>query len=284
MKKLINGYLNYYIYDTGEVYNDFTHKMLKGSIGENGYKYYRLSKDNKKIMFYAHRLVAEYFIPNPNNLKVVNHIDGNKLNNDINNLEWVNYSENTKKWHELKNNKSNSKYQKYDGDLVNEEWKIIPEVTNYKISTQGRVWNTKTNNILKPVITSGYYKVRLCQNGKTIDRMVHHLVYKIFNNDYNFTDNEVVDHIDGNKLNNNLNNLRKISLSENVLSALYKTKTNKTAKKVVQYDLNNNYIATYNSVREASRILNIDNSTISKVCRGNTAYKTCGGFIFKYIE
>jgi hypothetical protein len=73
--------------------------MLKGSIGEHGYKYYRLSKNGKKKMFYAHRLVAEHFLPNPNNLPVVNHIDGNKLNNSVTNLEWVSYSENTKKWH-----------------------------------------------------------------------------------------------------------------------------------------------------------------------------------------
>ena len=48
--------------------------------------------------------------------------------------------------------------------------------------------------------------------------------------------------------------------------------------------MNNNYIATYNSTREAGRILNLDSSTISKVCRGNTAYKSCGGFVFKYSE
>ena len=63
--------------------------MLAGSIGEHGYKYYRLSKNGKKKMFYAHRLVAETYIENPNNLPVVNHKDGNKLNAQLDNLELI---------------------------------------------------------------------------------------------------------------------------------------------------------------------------------------------------
>ena len=96
MKKQILNYENYEIDEDGNVYNVFSKKFLKGSVGENGYKYYRLSKNNHKKMFYAHRLVAEYFLSNPDNLPVVNHKDGNKLNNNINNLEWVSYSDNTK--------------------------------------------------------------------------------------------------------------------------------------------------------------------------------------------
>lgn len=61
MRKLIFGYSNYYVEDNGDVFNSITNKILKGSISENGYKYYRLSKDGKKKMFYAHRLVAEAF-------------------------------------------------------------------------------------------------------------------------------------------------------------------------------------------------------------------------------
>ena len=56
MKKKICD-LNYEIYDNGDVINLKTGKKLKGSISEHGYLYYRLSKDNKKSMFYAHRLV-----------------------------------------------------------------------------------------------------------------------------------------------------------------------------------------------------------------------------------
>ena len=75
MKKRIPNYENYIIYDTGELLNETTGKMLNGSIRLNGYKQYRLSKNNEKISFYAHRLVAEAFLPNPYNLPIVNHKD-----------------------------------------------------------------------------------------------------------------------------------------------------------------------------------------------------------------
>ena len=117
----IKDYLNYYIYDNGDVLNINTNKILSGSVGENGYKYFRLSQGGKKKMFYCHRLVAEAFIPNSKNLPVVNHKDGNKLNNNVENLEWVTYNENTEHFHkEIKKNTLNRKTEYYKEDLPNE--------------------------------------------------------------------------------------------------------------------------------------------------------------------
>lgn len=281
MRKQINGYNNYYIYDNGDVLNISTNKILKGSIGENGYKYYRLSKDNNKTMFYAHRLVAEHFLENPNFLPIVNHKDGNKLNNQLSNLEWVSCSENTKHAHDNNLIKQVSKREYYKEDLENEQWKKIYDY-NYSISTCGRVRNDNTLLLLKPSLVCGYYKVRLSKNGIVKDMIIHKLVYCIFHDMLNIPDGYVIDHINACKTDNRLNNLRLITLSENVKAALYDTKTNSSCKKVEQLTLTDKHIAYFNSVAEAARKLKLDSSTISKVCRGIN--KSHGGFHFKYIE
>lgn len=281
MRKQINGYNNYYIYDNGDVLNISTNKILKGSIGENGYKYYRLSKDNNKTMFYAHRLVAEHFLENPNLLPIVNHKDGNKLNNQLSNLEWVSYSENTKHAHDNNLIKQVSKREYYKEDLENEQWKKIYDY-NYSISTYGRVRNDNTLLLLKPSLACGYYKVRLSKDGIVKDMIIHNLVYCVFHDMLNIPDGYVIDHINACKTDNKLENLRLITLSENVKAALYDTKTNSSCKKVEQLTLTDKHIAYFNSVAEAARKLKLDSSTISKVCRGIN--KSHGGFHFKYIE
>lgn len=72
-----------------------TEKIMRLRPDKNfGYYYTNLSKNGKMKTHKAHRLVAEHFIPNPQNKYAVNHKDGNKANNTITNLEWVTQSEN----------------------------------------------------------------------------------------------------------------------------------------------------------------------------------------------
>ncbi len=71
-------------------------KLLKNILYGNSYYYVSLSKNGKVKRFKVNRLVAQAFIPNPKNKPQVNHIDGNKLNNKADNLEWCTQSENMK--------------------------------------------------------------------------------------------------------------------------------------------------------------------------------------------
>lgn len=62
--------------------------ICKPSIDTSGYKQIVLTKNKKRKSYKIHRLIAQAFIPNPNNLPQINHKDENKLNNDVSNLEW----------------------------------------------------------------------------------------------------------------------------------------------------------------------------------------------------
>ena len=87
----IIGHENYSVSNLGEVKNDSTGRILKQANHSHGYKNIQIGKGNTK---YIHRLVAGAFIPNPENKPEVNHKDGNKQNNNVDNLEWVTSSEN----------------------------------------------------------------------------------------------------------------------------------------------------------------------------------------------
>lgn len=70
-------------------------KLITKQLNSKGYFVYKLSKNSKSKTKSLHRLLAESFIPNENNEKVVNHKDGNPLNNNLYNLEWCSYSYNS---------------------------------------------------------------------------------------------------------------------------------------------------------------------------------------------
>ena len=79
----------------GKIYRIGNDKEKYQATNRDGYKVAALYKDNKSTAKTVHRLVALAFLPNPENKPCVNHIDGDKTNNKLENLEWVTYSENT---------------------------------------------------------------------------------------------------------------------------------------------------------------------------------------------
>ena len=134
IEKEIEGFENYIICTDGTVHNKKGHNISRWK-DNVGYLQVKLSKKGKWYYKRVHRLVAEAFIPNPNNLKQVNHIDGDKTNNEVSNLEWIDNKNNTQ--HGYDNNLYHSKhrcikievYDKITHQLIN-TYKSIRETAN----------------------------------------------------------------------------------------------------------------------------------------------------------
>ena len=208
MKKIIidNIETDYEINELGEIYSYKTNKILSGSILNTGYRMVHLTINGQKKSYAVHRLVAEAFIPNPENLPVVHHKDGNKLNNNVENLEWVSQSQN--RIHAIQTKTSNlaiGKRQKLN--IIDESAWIRYLNTNYLVSINGEVYNEKTKILLKQTPNnSGYIRYTLRINGKNISKLAHLLVMETWGHK-TLKPNQVVNHKDGNKTNNNLENL-----------------------------------------------------------------------------
>ena len=98
--KNIKDFERYSVSNFGNVKNNITGCVLSQRKATNGYLRVNLRKGNvkyeKPTTISVHRLVAEHFIPNDNNLCTVNHIDGDKTNNNVTNLEWLSNEDNLK--------------------------------------------------------------------------------------------------------------------------------------------------------------------------------------------
>ena len=85
--KIIDGFTDYRVSENGDVYSTKRNKILRQHKRKNYLGVYLYAKDKRQYRL-VHRLVANAFIPNPNNLPQINHKDENSLNNCVDNLEW----------------------------------------------------------------------------------------------------------------------------------------------------------------------------------------------------
>jgi hypothetical protein len=120
---------NYSISSFGNVRNDNTDTFLKNCIDAQGYSSIKLSQNGESQRFKVHRLVAIAFIPNPENKPEVNHMDGNKANPHLSNLEWSTKSENDLHGvYELHPEKCQEIGQySLDGETLIKKWRSIKE-------------------------------------------------------------------------------------------------------------------------------------------------------------
>jgi hypothetical protein len=127
--KFLTEYPNYKIDKFGNIFN-LKDKQLKLVKSKRGYLEVNLYNQGKCTLKAVHRLVAIHFISNPENKPQVNHIDGNKLNNCVNNLEWCTNSENQKHAYKLKLQPSKEGEANSNTDLTNAQVDFIKQKYN----------------------------------------------------------------------------------------------------------------------------------------------------------
>ena len=97
--KNVEGWPLYAINIDGQVKNLKTGRILKGGINSSGYLYVNLVNGHKSKAHAVHRLVMDYFGPVQQDNCIVDHIDGNKTNNKVSNLQWISIRSNTEKYY-----------------------------------------------------------------------------------------------------------------------------------------------------------------------------------------
>jgi len=285
--------------------------------------------DSRGKMVNLHRLIAEAFIPNPENKLEVNHINGLRYDNKVSNLEWATRHENC-------NNKVFAKFVPTNRKLIQytlnneiiKEWdsvKAVLEHYKYSIKKFRDCCHGKTNSYGgfkwkyydEALKIEGEKWKELDFNGKTIEissagrikgpsrritfgavqdneqheengyryyssERVHRLVMLAFVPNEN-ADSLFVDHIDGNKSNNNLSNLRWVTPSENSQHAhnMKKFVNNGHTKKVNKYTLEGEFIETFNSIKEAAISINVSGYAITGAIKRREK-GTSGGFKWKF--
>jgi len=218
--KYLNDENKYKVYENGDLFSIKTNKFLKPNYSKiNNCMYISLVIYGKNTKMVLHSLIYTLFKSIIPKTHYILHIDNDSKNNDINNLILLARNKN-----KIEINNST--------DI--DEWKEIPLYENrYLINKEGNIKSLLTNKLLEENISqkfNTYKSVKLFdKDGKRKGHLIHRLVYQTFNGKINR--NMVIDHINQNKQDNSLENLRIITQTENV----------KNCEKIIT---NNNLIQT----------------------------------------
>lgn len=226
-----------------------------------GYKCVALSDNGMTKRFFVHRLVAEAFIPNPNNLPQVNHIDGNKQNNCVSNLEWCTARENIR--HAI------------DTGLIPYGVRSPYKINNklyFKENAKPVYKFTMDGKLIK--------KWRCALDASSSLGIPNNKIYMCCNNQISYTNGFLFSYTDFAKpvlsAPKSKNGLSKRKANNDV------PKIRRTRRPISQYDLDGNLIAKFNDTKTASLQTGVSKTGISLCCSGKR--KQSNGFVWKYAD
>lgn len=263
----------YSVNKEGEVRNLRTGKFLKGSVLHT-YRYINFRWNGNQKNKAVHRLVAEAFLPKLEGATMVDHIDGDRLNNKISNLRWVSPKENANNIH-LEKTPNKPEFEENifsEEELSSEKWK---EYLGYEISTLGRV-KGKNKKVLKGTkLDCGY--IGYTVNSRSY--LGHLLVWEAFHGEKN--SGMVINHINGNKHDNRLSNLEEITHQENMLKASEETNA-WGFREVGEFDENGTMLRKFANASVAAREIGILPGSMRNTIRRNG--KCYNGLSYRYLE
>lgn len=255
---------NYAARDDGTIWNLNTGREMAGTMARNEFRSIQLSMNGKCKSIMVHRLIAEAFCDNPRNYYIVHHINGDKYDNRAENLEWV-----------------AGPVREFDGQNytpiihadveINDDWRSLDWIDpNFYVSKDGKIWNSRTKSFIRGVDRNGYLRASIYG----VKYSIHRLVFQAFHGYLP----KYIDHIDGNRANNSLENLREVTQSENMYQAMRNGHSRQNP--VQQIDKEGNVVQEFRSCSNALEQLKIPTlSMLQSIIKNHKEYQ---GYYYRY--
>ena len=238
-----------------------------------GFKCFSICKNWNQKTFFVHTLVAKLFLTNPYKRRYVIHINGDRLDNNVNNLMWGTQDYNRRL--------QKSEIEVFNGMDKKEFCQInkmseIPEHIGYLASIDGEIFSIKLNGFLKKSVgKSGYFQVGISNGNKIVNRRVNRLIAMAWIP--NPLNKCCVNHKNCNKKDNRVDNLEWCTSAENLLHASLNGLTSKGKFRKGTQVINTVTGHIYGSFGEASKKEGIPLTSLYErltgKCKNNTIYK-----------
>jgi hypothetical protein len=255
--KTIKEFPRYEIYSDGRVYSKRSNKFMKITRYPYGNQV-SFNHNSKKTHRKVDELVATAFLPNPKGYEIIRHIDNDIHNDDIDNLKWV--------------SSSREKYSLPDKD----GGATLLDCPDFIIYPDGEVYSFFKKDFIKFQKRGGYEYARLTSSdGKRPNISRHKIVSTFIPNPDKLI---IPNHLDGDGYNNSSDNLEWTDSSGNSKHAHKTGLIKQYTRPVLQFTKNNEFVARYNSIKEAADAVGCQRTTIGQICRRKPGKHTAKGF------